>query len=116
MSTPVRILTADDIRVALPMADCIAAVRSAFAQLSDGKAVAPVRTQWPGDGGTSLVMPAYLPADRGLGAKIVSVFPRNPDRGLPTVNAIVALLEADTGRPLALLDGTYLTALRTGAA
>lgn len=116
MPTPVRILTADDIRAALSMADCIAAVRSAFAQLSDGKAVAPVRTQWPGDGGTSLVMPAYLPADRGLGAKIVSVFPRNPDRGLPTVNAIVALLEADTGRPLALLDGTYLTALRTGAA
>ena len=112
----IRILAADDVRAALSMDDAIAAVRSAFGQLSSGQAAVPVRTQWPGDGGTSLVMPAYLPADRGLGAKIVSVFPNNPARGLPTVTALVALLQADTGQPVALLDGTYLTAVRTGAA
>jgi ornithine cyclodeaminase/alanine dehydrogenase-like protein (mu-crystallin family) len=124
MST-IRILTADNIRAALSMADCIAAVREAFGQLSAGQAVVPVRTQWPGAGGTALVMPAYLPASSGataasanggLGAKIVAVFPGNPSRNLPTVNALVTLLEVDTGRPIALLDGTYLTALRTGAA
>lgn len=115
MST-IRILTAADVAAALSMADCIEAVRDAFGQLSAGQASVPVRTQWPGQGGTALVMPAYLPRAAGLGAKIVSVFPGNPDRGLPTVNAVVALLDADTGVPLALLDGTYLTALRTGAA
>ncbi len=115
MST-IRILTAADVAAALSMTDCIAAVRSAFAQLSAGQASVPVRTQWPGQGGTALVMPAYLSADGGLGAKIVAVFPGNPGRGLPTVNALVTLLQADTGQPVALLDGTYLTALRTGAA
>jgi alanine dehydrogenase len=114
--TTIRILNAGDVRAALSMADCIAAVRSGFSQLAAGQAVVPVRTQWPGAGGTALAMPAYLPLDRALGAKIVAVFPGNPARGLATVNALVALLEADTGRPLALLDGTYLTALRTGAA
>ncbi len=113
---PIRILTAADVAAALSMPDCIEAVRGAFGQLSDGEASVPMRTQWPGQGGTALVMPAYLPHDAGLGAKIVSVFPGNPVHGLPTVNALVALLAADTGAPLALLDGTYLTALRTGAA
>lgn len=112
----IRILVADDVRAALSMDDAIASARSAFSQLSSDQAAVPVRTQWPGDGGTSLVMPAYLPADRGLGVKIVSVFPNNPARGLPTVTALVALLQADTGQPVALLDGTYLTAMRTGAA
>jgi ornithine cyclodeaminase/alanine dehydrogenase-like protein (mu-crystallin family) len=98
------------------MSDAIAATRSAFAQLSSGEAVVPMRTQWSVHHGTALVMPAYLPAERGLGAKLVSVFPGNPSRGLPTVTAVVTLLNAETGRPIALLDGTYLTALRTGAA
>ncbi len=116
MATQLRVLTADDVSAALPMAEAIAAVRGAFSQLAAGQAFVPLRTQLPGDGGTALMMPAYLPADHGLGAKIVSVFPNNPARGLPTVTALVVLLEADTGRPVALLDGTRLTALRTGAA
>ncbi len=116
MATRLRILTADDVSAALPMVEAIAAVRSGFGQLASGQASVPLRTQLPGDGGTALMMPAYLPADQGLGAKIVSVFPNNPGRGLSTVTALVVLLEADTGYPLALLDGTRLTALRTGAA
>jgi ornithine cyclodeaminase len=59
-------------------------------------------------------MPAR--AGSGLGAKIVSVFPKNTARGLPTVHGVLILLEARTGRPAALMDATYLTALRTGAA
>ena len=116
MSTRLRILTADEVNAALPMAEAIAAVRSGFGQLASGQAVVPLRTQFPGDGGTALVMPAYLPADRGLGAKIASVFPNNPARGLSTVTALVILLEADSGYPLAIFDGTRLTAIRTGAA
>jgi alanine dehydrogenase len=112
----IRILTAADVKAALSIADAIEATRMAFAQLSSGRAEAPLRTQWSASNGTALVMPAYLPDSRGLGAKIVSVFPGNPGRGLPTVNALVALLDTETGQPIALLDGTYLTALRTGAA
>jgi alanine dehydrogenase len=114
--TVIRILTAADVKAALSIADAIEATRLAFAQLSSGRAEVPVRTQWSASNGTALVMPAYLPDSRGLGAKIVSVFPGNPGRGLPTVNALVALLDTETGLPIALLDGTYLTALRTGAA
>jgi ornithine cyclodeaminase/alanine dehydrogenase-like protein (mu-crystallin family) len=94
--TVIRILTAADVAAVLSMA--------------------PVRTQWSTQSGTALVMPAYLPDDHGLGAKIVSVFPGNPGRGLPTVTALVTLLDADTGLPIAMIDGSYLTALRTGAA
>jgi ornithine cyclodeaminase len=112
----IRILTAADVRAALSMADAIEATRLAFAQLSSGRAEVPMRTQWSAANGTALVMPAYLPDSHGLGAKIVSVFPGNPGRGLATVNALVALLDTDTGLPVGLLDGTYLTALRTGAA
>jgi ornithine cyclodeaminase/alanine dehydrogenase-like protein (mu-crystallin family) len=46
----------------------------------------------------------------------VSVFPGNPARGLPLIHAVVIVVDAETGRPVALMDGTYLTALRTGAA
>ena len=112
----IRILAAADVAAALSMTEAIAATRTAFGQLSAGQAVAPVRTQWSTASGTALVMPAYLPQERGLGAKIVSVFPGNPGRGLPTVTALVTLLDAETGQPIALLDGSYLTALRTGAA
>jgi ornithine cyclodeaminase len=51
-----------------------------------------------------------------MAAKIVSVFPENPERGLPLIHAVVVVVDAETGRPVALMDGTFLTALRTGAA
>ncbi len=60
-------------------------------------------------------MPAYVPAMNALGLKSVSVFRRNPERGLPVIHAIVGLVDPETGQPLAIMDGTYLTALRTGA-
>jgi ornithine cyclodeaminase len=58
-------------------------------------------------------MPARI--DNELGAKIVSVFPQNVDRGLPMIHGVVVMIDADTGQPAALLDATYLTALRTAA-
>jgi ornithine cyclodeaminase len=56
--------------------------------------------------------------DGGAGAsvKLVTVMPRNAERGVPTIHAIVVWFDADTGRPLALLDGAAVTAMRTGAA
>lgn len=113
-----RLLTAADIGWVVSMADAIAAVKYAFAELSAGRASVPVRTSLAADAhrGTALYMPAYLTASQNLGMKAVTVFPGNPERGLPTIFAAVFLQDATTGRPTALLEGTYLTALRTGAA
>jgi ornithine cyclodeaminase len=61
-------------------------------------------------------MPAYLEGTDELGMKMVSVFSGNIEQGLPIINALVTLIDPVTGLPLAILDGTYLTALRTGAA
>lgn len=113
-----KILTKIDIQNAVPMAQAIHAVKLAYIQFSQGKAVAPLRTQVPVEDreGVVLFMPAFLPQTGSLGAKIVSVFPQNLRSGLSTIHAIFVLLDAETGCPTALLDGTYLTALRTGAA
>ena len=113
-----RILAGADVRQAVTMAEAIQAVREAYVQLSTGQAVVPLRTPVPVDRrqGVTLFMPAYLTASDALGAKIVSVFPGNLERGLPTIHAVVVVVDAETGRPTALMDGTYLTALRTGAA
>lgn len=100
------------------MAEAIQAVREAYVQLSAGQAEVPLRTPVPVEkrDAVTLFMPAYLAASDALGAKIVSVFPGNPARGLPLIHAVVLVLDAETGCPVALMDGTYLTALRTGAA
>jgi len=110
------LLSAADLRAALPMPVAIAAMKSAYADLSTGQATVPLRTPLPVPAveGVTLFMPAYLPAS-GLGAKIVSVFPRNLAQGKPMINGIVIALDANTGEPLALCDGGFLTAWRTGA-
>lgn len=119
-----RILSADDVRQAVPVAAAVDAVADAFAQLSTGRADVPLRIpigQEQHDSHT-FFMPALLSgtgdgSSAALGLKVVSVFPHNAARhNLPTIHALIALFEPATGRPLAVLDGRYLTALRTGAA
>jgi alanine dehydrogenase len=114
----VHILTREDVRKALPMSEAIAAVKKAFAQLSAGRANVPLRTSLdvPRHNGVTLFMPAYLPDDAAMALKIVSVFNDNPGKGLPLIHALVVVIDAETGAPEALMDGTTLTALRTGAA
>lgn len=113
------ILSADEVRKALPMGETIEAMKRAYASLSDGRAAAPLRTRLPipPHEGLSLFMPAYVQTDAGeaLAVKIVSLFPENPKRGLAYIQAAVLVLEADSGRALALLEGSSLTAIRTGA-
>jgi ornithine cyclodeaminase len=100
------------------MTDAIGAVKAAFAELSAGRAVVPVRTSISAaaHGGTALYMPAYLSTSQALGMKAVTVYPGNRDKGLPTIFAAILLQDVSTGAPIALLEGTSLTALRTGAA
>src|SRR5215831_11618370 len=113
------LLTGGDVRRATQMASAIEAVASAFAQLADGRATMPLRTHVdiPAAGGLGLFMPAYLAGGGGLGLKALTLFSRNPaERNLPAIAALVLLFDASEGRPLALIEGGYLTALRTGAA
>ncbi len=113
-----HVISKDEVREAISMVQAIETVKAAFAQLSRGRARVPVRTQLgvPLHDGVTLFMPAYLEETDELGMKMVSVFSGNSEQGLPTINAMVTLVDAETGLPTAILDGTYLTALRTGAA
>lgn len=113
---PMRILNAQAVRQAVDMKAAIAAVREGFIALSAGQATVPLRSVLETEQGLTLYMPAWLRGAPISSVKVVSVYPQNPARGLPTINAAVLVLNAATGEPLALLDGTYLTALRTGAA
>lgn len=113
-----RIISRDQISQLVPMHHAIDAVAQAFAQLAAGEAVVPQRQRVavPPVDGLALLMPAYLQASDALGVKLLTVFPQNAASDLPTIQALVVLFDTATGTPLALMDGTYLTALRTGAA
>ena len=114
------ILSAEDVRRALPMHEAIAATKRAYASLSSGKAVVPLRTRLsiPGSEALSLFMPAFVSSqeENALAIKVVSLFPSNPPRGLAYIQAAVLVFDPDTGRTVALLEGSSLTAIRTGAA
>jgi alanine dehydrogenase len=114
----IHILSREDVRQALPMYQAIETVKGAFAQLSTGQADVPLRLALnvPRHNGVTLLMPAYLHTDEQMAVKIVSVFHENPAQGLPLIHALVVVVDATTGRPAAIMDGIYLTALRTGAA
>lgn len=110
-------LTRADVQRLVPMPDAIALMKQAFAELSAGRTDSPLRTVIPVEehNGDALFMPAHVPSMDALGVKLVNVFKDNPKRGLPVIHALVCMIDAETGMPLAVMDGTYLTALRTGA-
>ena len=109
------ILTNSDLERLVSMRDAIEAVEEAFGKLAQGLAKMPERTMMTVRGGCILQMPCHI---EGLGiatTKIVSVYPDNPKRGLPTTPAWIVVNDAETGMVEAILEATYLTALRTGA-
>lgn len=111
----IRILSAQDVRTALPMLRAIDAMRSAFGQLSSGDATVPLRSHVSTDKGVTLFMPAYLHRSQELAVKVVSVYDDNPESRLPRITGSVLVLDPDTGIPIALMEGSSLTAIRTGA-
>jgi alanine dehydrogenase len=114
----IKLFSHQDIQKTVTMSQAIESIKQAFISLSRGETILPLRTQVPVENqeGTTLFMPAYLPSVESLGAKIVSVFPKNIESNLPTLHGLVILCNAKTGEPTAVMEGTYLTALRTGAA
>ena len=113
------VLNAEEVRQALPMAQTIETMKDAYAAYSDGRADVPLRTRLAIDSqnAISLFMPALVKVENSesLAIKIVSVFPENSSLGLPIIHAAVMVLDANSGRMLALLEGGTLTAIRTGA-
>ena len=113
-----RFLSKDDIRCALPMSEAMQVMKDVFAAVSRGQVVMPLRQhlEIPQHEGIVLFMPSFLPQQDCVGLKTITLFDRNPAAGLPRIQALVLLFDGSDGRPLAVLEGTYLTALRTGAA
>jgi len=111
------ILNRNDVISLLDMKDCIDAVEKAFAELSNGTAVLPLRTAIKPEGGISLYMPSYLKEMGALACKVVSVYKNNPSQyNLPTTIGKVLVQDEKTGDVVCIMDGSYLTAVRTGAA
>jgi alanine dehydrogenase len=106
-------LSRADVEQLLDLDQLIDALAAAHVELSAGEASLPPRIGAFAPKGLLGTMPAYLPS-AGLGAKVVSVFPENRDRG--THQAAVMLFDPETGSPTALMDGTHITAMRTAAA
>ena len=104
------------IRDAVPMADLLDAIDAAFRDVAAGRDRSPMRTRLEMGHGDLLLMPGLRAGGRGAAVKLVTVMPGNADRGLPTVQAVVVWFDAGSGEPLAILDGTTVTAMRTGAA
>jgi alanine dehydrogenase len=95
----------------------IDALASAMADLSAGRASAPDRigALVPEHQGLLAAMPGYVPSAGVLMSKLVSLYPHNAGGALPTHQAVIVAFDPGTGQPVALLDGTAITAIRTGA-
>jgi len=110
------LLTKDDVVRVLEMRECIDVVEKAFAELASGTAVLPLRIGITPPDGVSLYMPAYLKQMGALACKVVTVYKNNPVRHkLPTTIGKVLLQNPATGEVICIMDGGYLTAVRTGA-
>ena len=111
------LLNRNDVMSVLTMKDCIIAVEKAFAELSNGTAVLPLRIGITPPDGLALYMPAYLKEMGALACKVVTVYKNNPTKhNLPTTIGKVLLQDPETGDVISIMDGGYLTAVRTGAA
>ena len=112
------IIDAAGVRTHLPMAKCIDVMVKAMVAVSGATASMPPRTVMPliDKSGYFAVMPGSLSEPLVYGAKVVSLHPANPAAGRPAIQGFVALFDHETGRPLALVDGAAITALRTAAA
>jgi len=108
------VLTRSDVEELLDLTELEHALARAHEELSSGSVSMPPRiAAWANEKGLLGAMPAYLPS-AGLGCKLVTLFPGNTDR--PTHQAAIMLFDPDTGTPIVLMDGTYVTEARTAGA
>lgn len=110
------LLSKEDISKVFTMKDAIEADKECYKLNSEGKFVVPLRPVIPTDKGNFCFMPSYSVDLNAAACKIVNIFPGNGAIGLPGSIGQVMLFDGDTGVAKALLDGTYVTAVRTAAA
>lgn len=110
------ILNQTEVADLLPMPSCIAIMEDVLADLARGEAVQPLRVvvPLPHDHIFGL-MPAHWERKRVAGAKLISVFQDNHDRGLPSHQGVVVLFDTTDGAPIAIVNGQQITAIRTAA-
>jgi alanine dehydrogenase len=111
---PLLLLNADDVRDLIDLPSLFEPLEHALRELSRGTTSVPPRTVARAPNGFLGSMPGYLPGT-ALEAKLVAVFPDNHDHGLPSHQALIALFDPETGIPRCVMDGTVVTAVRTGA-
>lgn len=113
----VLILKESDIKEVFSMTDAIQADKDALESYSRGESRTPLRTNLniPEEEGQSLYMPGYVSSSKALGVKVVGTYPNNIERGLNSVPATMILQNSETGEVCCIMDGTYLTEIRTGA-
>lgn len=113
-----RLITEDQIAEVLTMVDTIEAVEAAFRAHCQGQTQMPPKLYLNFEKGDLRAMPAYIhtPQLEAAGIKSVTVHLHNKELGLPTVMAVILLVDPETGKTEAILDGTLITAMRTGAA
>ncbi len=112
------VMSSREVEERLDLDQLIDALAVAHADLSSGRVSMPTRIAAMVDEreGMLAAMPVYLPSAGVLTTKLVTLFPGNAGSPLPTHQAVIAAFDPATGEPLALLDGTAITAIRTGAA
>jgi ornithine cyclodeaminase len=114
---PLRVISGSDVRALLPMAAAIELMSEVLAAVSAGRAHVPLRTTMPvGAAGNRLgLMPGSLEEPAVFGIKLLSLFPGNAAAGLSSHLGLMALFEAHHGQPVALIEASSLTAIRTAA-
>ena len=107
-------LSRADVERLLDIDSMLDALGKALVVFSSGMTSVPPRAgARVGDRGILGAMPGYVPGI-ALEVKLVSVFPANHDHGLPSHQGLIAIFDEDTGTPLAVMDGAYITGIRTG--
>lgn len=113
-----HLLSERDVRSVLTIGDLLEPMERALAAFSAGAAIQPLRSVVPVAAGPGFLglMPAHVPDRHTLGAKLVTVFAGNVQTGLPSHLAVIVLLDERTGQLRAIMDGRYITEIRTAAA
>ena len=112
------LLSEAQVQSLIDIEELISTLEKALAQYSAGKAVMPVRlvVPLPQIHGRITSMPGFLNEDKSLAMKVVTYFEENPKKNLPAILATIMLFSADTGKMIAVMDGSYITAIRTACA
>lgn len=111
-----KFISTEQMRALVSMPEAIDAMRGIFGELSSGKSIMPVRTVNMFGEMMLLNKPSYSPSKNYSAIKLLTQVESNPSRGLPMIQGLVFLMDSTNGNLLAMMDGKYITSLRTGAA